>query len=531
MRGARTDFLSTAPVAAAAAVLILATVAAWPLLALTRGALESDLVTLVRSDGEIRSALVWATGQAAVSSALGVVFGLASAYCWARLRFPGRTICRGLSAAPLAIPAVVLATGVEALFAPGTSASGVASFMGMDPARLRTGGGAVILTHSLIATAAVGWFASAAWASVDARKVDAARTLGAGRLRAARIAVFPAVWPAALAGAGIAFLQAMLSYGVIVILAPGRETLEGMTVRLALSDDGRANAIAFVTTGYALLCGLITIQLLRSPALEPRRTRALQRARGFDRLVIGFAAVPSLLVLGAGMAVLLGAVDSGGGFTTAHVRSVLIGPQALATREAALGSVLAALPAAGLAAVWGGLAGAALGRMQGFGGTLRAIGLLLPVGLSPAALALGWRLATPEVDPRITLPLVQAVTALPLVAGTIARMRPRPVPGMVAAARTLGAPRFRAWRVLRGPSYVIALVVGFLMAFGLAIAETSGAAVARVPGGTLTLRLLDLDRAGARGEAASLASLIMLISVIAFTLGDPIIARLGRARR
>lgn len=531
VRSARTDLVSTAPAAAAGAVLTLLAIAAWPLAALTRAALQSDVLTILRTDRELRDAFVWGTAQAVAACAAGAVFGLASAYCWARLRYPGRTIFRGLTVAPLAVPPIVLAIGIQALLAPGTPASDLVSFLGVEPTHLRGGTGAVILAHGLTATATVAWFASVAWASVDARKVDAARTLGAGRLRAARVVVWPVVSPAAFAGFGLAFLQTMLSYGVVVILAPDRETPEGLMIRLALADDGRATAVAMLTTVYALVCGIIIIQFLRSPRLDPGRIRPPQRARGLDRLIALAAAIPAFLVVGAVVALSFRAVGTDDGLSAVHLRSLVEGPGAEEVRRSMLGSVLAALPAAALTAAWGGMAGAALGRMRGVGGALRATALLFPLALSPAALTYGWLLAGPSLDPRVILPLVQAASAFSFVAGTVARMRPRSRPGMLAAARTLGARRLRAWRVLRGPSYVVAATVGFLVTCGLAFADTSAAAVARVPGGTLPLRLLDLDRQGAAGPAAALAAVILLISVVAFTLGDPIIARLGRARR
>ena len=531
MRGARNDFFSTAPVAAAGAVLTLLAVVAWPIAALGRAAVQNDVLTVLRTDQELRDAFVWAATQSGIACAIGAFFGLASAYCWARLRYPGRTILRGLAVAPIAIPPIALAVGVKALFAPGTPASDFASFLSIDPAQLRQGSGAIILTQSLYATAAVGWFASVAWASVDARKVDAARTLGAGRLRATRLAVWPEVWPAVVAGTGMAFLGATLSYGLVAILSRDGVTSEGLTIRLILSDDNRAAGVAVLTAAYALICGLITIQFLRSPSLEPRRVRPPHRARGLDRLVVLCAAVPAFVVISAVTALFLRAAGVGEGVTAAHVRFLVEGAEAEGVRRAALGSLLAALPAAALAAAWGGMAGASLGRMRGLGGALRATVLLFPIALSPAAITFGWLLANPTLDSRVVLPLMQAAGALPLVAGTVARMRPRPRPGMLEAARTLGARRIRAWRTRRGPSYVIAATVGFLITLGLAFAETSAAAVARVPGGTLSLRLIELDRSGAIGPAAALAAVILLISVVAFTLGDPIIARLGRARR
>ena len=79
VRSARTDLVSTAPVAAAGAVLTLLAIATWPLAALTRAALQSDVLTILRTDRELRDAFVWGTAQAAAAGAAGVVFGLASA--------------------------------------------------------------------------------------------------------------------------------------------------------------------------------------------------------------------------------------------------------------------------------------------------------------------------------------------------------------------------------------------------------------------------------------------------------------------
>ncbi|RJQ08061.1 MAG: ABC transporter permease subunit [Dehalococcoidia bacterium] len=531
VRSARTNPVSTAPIAAAGAVLTMLAVAAWALAALFRTAGQGDVLTFLRTDHELRDAFAWGAAQAIAACAAGLVFGLASAYCWARLHYPGRTVLRGLAVAPLAVPLVALAVGIEALFAPGTPAADLVLFLGLEPAWLRSGTGAVVLAHSLNSTAIVGWFASVAWASVDARKVDAARTLGAGRLRAARVAAWPVVWPAAVAASGITFLQSMLSYGVVAILARGRETPEGLTVRLILAGDERAASMAAVTTACVLVCGLVTIQFLRIPSQNPEWTRPPQRAQGPGRIIAAVAAVPALLVVGAVAALLVRAASSSDGFSTAHLQSLVEGPGASDVRQAALGSALAALPAAALTAVWGVMAGAALGRMRGRGGAIRTTALLIPIALSPAALAYGWWLTGPDLAPRVILALVQAAVAFPFVAGTVARMRPSPRPGTLVAARTLGARRLRAWQVLRGPSYVIATAAGFFVTVGLVFGETSAAAVARVPGGTLPLRLLELERQEATGQAAALAAAILLIGVVAFTLGDPIIARLGRARR
>ncbi|TAK78674.1 MAG: iron ABC transporter permease [Dehalococcoidia bacterium] len=529
MRAVRSNFLN-APIAAGGAILVLLAVIAWPLAALAQAVDPQDVFAIVDRDVEFRRAFLWGAAQAATSCAIGAACGLASAYCWTRLHYPGRTVLRGLAIAPLAVPPVALAVGIEALFAAGTPASDVISFFGVAPEYLRSGTGAVILAHGLSATAIVGWFASVAWTSVDGQKVEAARTLGASRIRAARATVWPVVRPAAAAGAGLAFIQSFLSYGVVVILGAGRETPEGLSIRLALAGDQRALSVVVLTAAAALVFGLVTVQFLRMPRADPGHGRLQRRPRTPERAVMLIAALPALLVVSIVLALLLRAV-SDRGLSLWHVRSLVDGPGSREVRRAALGSVLAALPAAALTALWGSMAGAAWGRMRGVSGMLRATALLFPVALSPAALAYGWLLVRPELDPRAVLPLVQAAAAFPLVAGTVARMRPRARPDTTAAARSLGASPLRAWRALHGRAYAVAMASGFFIAFGRAFAETSAAAMARMPGGTLPLRLLELDRQGTAGPAAALAGAILLICVVAFLLGDPIIARLGRARR
>lgn len=531
MRSTRTTPATTAPIAAAAAVLTLLAVVAWPLAALFRATTLDDLFAVLRDDRDLHEAWFWAATEAGAASVVGLALGLVSAYCWTRLRYPGRTVLHSLAVAPLAVPMVVIALGVEALFAVGTPASDLVSAVGIDPAYLRSGTGAVILAQGLSATAIVAWFAGEAWASVDARTVEAARTLGASTFRAARTIVWPVVRPAATAAVGFTLLQSLLAYGAVAILAEGRETPEGLTIRLSLAGDGRTASVAVLTMAGALICGITSIRFLRLPHPEAVWRRTPQRPEGFGRVAVAISAVPAALVLSVVVALCFRAVNDGDRFSTAHFQSLVEGTRASEIRDAALGSARAVLPAAALTAVWGGLAGAAMGRTRGAGGAVRNTALLLPVALSPAALTYGWLTTDPQVDPRVILPLVQAVAAFPLVAVVVARLRAPAHPGAATAARTLGARRVRAWRVLRGRSYLISMAVGFAIAGSLAFGESSAAAVARVPGGTLPLRLIDLHREGMAGPAAALAAVVVLIGVVAFTLGDPVIARLGRARR
>ena len=96
------------PAAALVVVLVL-----WPL-----GILVSFAVTPGAAAGVLTSPTTWqtagiATTQAALSTALSLLFGLPVAYVVGQLRFPGRRVVRWLATLPVVIPAIVVALAYQ----------------------------------------------------------------------------------------------------------------------------------------------------------------------------------------------------------------------------------------------------------------------------------------------------------------------------------------------------------------------------------------------------------------------------------
>ena len=195
-----------------------------------------------------------------IATALTVVLGTPLAWTLARYGFPGRRVVRALCLLSLVLPPVV--AGV-ALF----SAYGRRGMVG-DPlfewfgVRLPFSTAGVILAQTFIAMPFLVLTVEAALRGLDPRPEEAARTLGAGRWTTFRRVTLPAIRPALLAGAVLAWARALGEFGATITFAgnlPGRTQTVPLAVYLALqSNPGQALVLSVVMIGisFAVLIGL-----------------------------------------------------------------------------------------------------------------------------------------------------------------------------------------------------------------------------------------------------------------------------------
>jgi molybdate transport system permease protein len=239
-----------------AAILVIASIAvaffALPFIGLLWRIPWSDawsLLTTQSSLTAIRLSLetsLWAT-------ALSIVFGVPLAWVLARYGFPGRRIVRALCLLSLVLPPVV---GGVALFA----AYGRRGLLG-DPLfewfglRLPFSTAGVVLAQTFIAMPFLVLTVEAALRGLDHRPEDAARTLGASRWYAFRRVTLPAVRPALIAGAVLAWARALGEFGATITFAgnfPGRTQTMPLSVYLALeSNPGQALVLSVVMIGIS----------------------------------------------------------------------------------------------------------------------------------------------------------------------------------------------------------------------------------------------------------------------------------------
>ncbi len=202
--------------------------------------------------------------------ALAGAAGIAAGALLARRRFPGRPLVDALLTAPMVLPPTVLGYYLLTL---------LGSHGPLGRLWLRAVGSPLVFTRGgAIVAAAVGAFpvvaksARAALEAVDPTLPQAARTLGAGPLRAFLTVKLPLAAGGIAAGMALGFARALGDFGATLMVAgdiPG----ETQTASLAIFDALQARNDAEAAGMAALLTALAVAALATANWLGERRAR------------------------------------------------------------------------------------------------------------------------------------------------------------------------------------------------------------------------------------------------------------------
>ncbi len=196
---------------------------------------------------------LWAT-------AVSTVFGVPLAWVLARSSMPGRQVVRSLCTLSMVVPPVV---GGVALFA----ALGRRGFVGqyLDrwfDVRLPFTTAGVVVAQTFVAMPFMVITVEAALRQLDTRYEEASRTLGASRFTTFRRVTLPAIRPALVAGAVLAWARALGEFGATITFAgnfPGTTQTIPLRVYLALETDPQQAivlAVLLIAISFAVLLGL-----------------------------------------------------------------------------------------------------------------------------------------------------------------------------------------------------------------------------------------------------------------------------------
>jgi sulfate transport system permease protein len=197
---------------------------------------------------------------ALAATAFNAVYGLALAWVLARYKFPGKRLLDALVDVPFALPTAVAGLALTALFAKN----------GWLGAPLADIGLAVAYTPLGIAIAMA--FTSLPFVVRTLQPVledlgrdveEAARSLGASDGRILRSVIFPAIFPAFLAGCSLAFARSLGEFGAVIFIAgnqPMKTEIAALLVfiRLEEFDYPAAATIAATMLAMAFLMLLVT---------------------------------------------------------------------------------------------------------------------------------------------------------------------------------------------------------------------------------------------------------------------------------
>ncbi|MFF0683573.1 ABC transporter permease [Streptomyces tendae] len=509
---------------------------AYPVAAIVARGLEIDGVWRlgrigdVLAQSDVRHVLWFTTWQALASTALTLLVALPGAYVFARFDFPGKQVLRAVVTVPFVLPTVVVGTAFLALVGRGGLLD---ELWGL---RLDTTVWAILLAHVFFNYAVVVRTVGGLWAQLDPRQEEAARMLGASRMRAWRQVTLPALAPAVAAAALMVFLFTFTSFGVVQILGgPTFSTLEVEIYRQTsqvfdLSTAAVLTLIQFAAVAAVLAVHAWTVRRRESALRLVDAATTARRPRGAGQWtlfagVLGTVAV--LLVLPLAVLVQRSLGASGFGYYRALTRedggAFLVPPI-----EAIGNSVQYAVAATAIAVVIGALAATALTRRDA-GRFVRGFDalLMLPLGVSAVTVGFGFLIALdePPLDLRsswILVPLAQALVGVPFVVRTMLPVL-RAVDGRLReAAAVLGASPWRVWREVDLPMVRRALLVAAGFAFAVSLGEFGATVfIARPDNPTLPVavaRLLGRPGDMNYGQAMALSTILMLVCAVALVV-------------
>lgn len=532
--------------ASALPLLFLAVFFVWPVLALVAtglvadGRLDLDVIPEVFGEERTWRVIGHTLTQASAATLIALLLGLPAAFVLYRLDFPGRSILRGLMTVPFVLPTVVVGVAFTALMGPG----GPLNWLGLDRSL-----GIIVLALAFFNVTVVMRTVGGFWAQLDTRTEQAARTLGAGQLRAWCTITLPALAPAIASAAALVFLFCATSFGVVLVLG-GRKfaNIETEIYQLTVQFlDLRSAAVLSLAQ-----LAIIVLALLVSAQMRRRRERAVQM-RGLEAgllaptrthlpvIAVFTATVVTLHVLPILTLVLRSFQASGGGWTLVNYAHLITPPE----ESPLTGSVLhaiglslrIALVATTIAMILGTLVSLVLSRRPRSRVLSRGIGLfdafiMLPLGVSAVTLGFGLLLTMHRplgigFDLRtsiVLIPIAQAIVALPLVVRTMLPVLRGIDPRLRDAAATLGASPLRVLGTidlaLLGRSAGLAL--GF--AFAASLGEFGATAFLVRPGAqTLPVVIAELighPAMGSYGTALAAAVVLGALTVAIMMLAE-----------
>jgi len=504
---------------------------AWPVASILWRGLnvdgEMDLSVFgdVVADPFMREVAWFTLWQALVSTALTLALGLPCAYVVSHYEFRGRRLFRALVTVPFVLPTVVVGTAFLVVFGP-------AGPLGWD---LRQTIWAVLAAHVFFNVSVVIRTVGGAWGQLHPGPEEAARVLGANRLRAFWSVTLPRLAPSLAAASAIVFLFTFTSFGVVLILGgPGLSTLESetyfQTVRYLNLDV--AAVLAMVQMVSVVLLLVVQRRLQRRFERSLRVRSAAQRRRPLrgwrDRLFVG-SVVGTTLALVAAPLLVLGwrALDVGDGLGFAHYdaldesrRGTTLFVEPI---DAVFNSLRFAAGATVIALVVGVLAAVAIAR--GHGRLARSLdtSLMLPLGTSAATVGFGFLIAldSPPLDLRTSLwlvPIAHALVGIPFVIRIVVPALRSVDERLRAAAQVLGASPARVLREVDVPIVSRSLIVAGGFAFAVSLGEFGATSfIARpqhptIP--TAIFRFLGQPGASNLGQAMAMSVILMLLTTV-----------------
>lgn len=466
----------------------------------------------------IRNTFVISIATVLCAGLLGTVL----AFALARYTFPGRDLLAALAYLPFALPPLVGVLSFYYLIGrDGLVPRFAERVLGLHHVQL-DGPVAILLIHAYSFYVFFYAMISTAITSLDAAQIEAARTLGAGRLRIAARVVFPALRPAFVGAALLTFMSSVASFSAPYFFG---HDFPMLSVRVFEERTQFHEAEALTLTLALAAMSLLGLVLFRS---TPRS--AASASKGVGVPIRGrVARVVAPLLLWASVLFLLtphlciawmSLVDHRAwrteliptAFTLGNFTRLFQDPQTLGPiRNSLWMSAVAAFVTLAVAIPAGYLAG-----RKRRGGRLVYAVAMLPWALPGTVVAMNLIAAfndpwLPIYNTVWLLPIAYVVRTVPMTARmAIAAIEPFDV-SLIEAARTLGAPPAYCVRRVIAPLLLPAFAVAGALALVTCLGEFVTSILLYMPANVPIAVKINMEWRGSVGAAFAYSVLLMLI--------------------
>jgi sulfate transport system permease protein len=217
-------------------------------------------------------------GAALAAASINAVFGVLVAWVLVRYPFPGRRVVDALVDLPFALPTAVGGIALTSLYSSRGILGQALARVGISAAFSPLG---VVIALTFVGLPFVVRTVQPVLEELDAGQEEAAATLGATRFQTFTRVILPALLPATITGATLAFARALGEYGSVVFISgnmPHRTEIAPLLIMTKLEqyDYGGATAIAVVmlVISFALL---LVVNRLQTWTVRGRRPRKVVR--------------------------------------------------------------------------------------------------------------------------------------------------------------------------------------------------------------------------------------------------------------
>lgn len=196
---------------------------------------------------------------------INAVFGMILAWVLVRYDFPGKRLMDGIIELPFALPTAVAGISLTYLYSDHGWIGSLFDRMGIKIAYTRIG---ITIAMIFVGIPFVVRTVQPVLEKLDRQYEEAAMMLGAGRARTFMKVILPEMFPAALAGFGLAFARGIGEYGSVVFIAgniPYQTQIAPLLIMAKLEQykyaDATAIALVLLVVSFLLMLVINSVQI------------------------------------------------------------------------------------------------------------------------------------------------------------------------------------------------------------------------------------------------------------------------------